>query len=91
MRQRWQAGVDQLDAPAVHEAPIAGDRDEPEQAGVLLGYAERLRLDSGVDVPAFLLDDVTRTREAGVAAVGPDAFAAAVERGRLGVEVPVSP
>jgi tetratricopeptide (TPR) repeat protein len=50
-------------------AAIAAERDEPERAGRLLGDADRLRSESGVGVPAFLRDDVARTREAVVAAL----------------------
>ena len=68
-------------------AAIAAERDEPERAATLLGQAERLRAESGVEVPAFQHDDVVRAREAAVAALGAAAFRAAFERGRLGDEV----
>jgi tetratricopeptide (TPR) repeat protein len=45
-------------------AAIAAERDEPERAAMLLGQADRLRDESGVAVPAFQHDDVTRAREA---------------------------
>ena len=50
-------------------AAIAAERDEPERAARLLEDADRLRAESGVAVPAFQHDDVTRTREAVVAAL----------------------
>jgi hypothetical protein len=50
--------------------------------GDLLGRAEHLRVDSGVEVPAFLQEDVGEARRAAIAALGDDAFAAAFERGR---------
>ena len=34
-------------------AAIAAERDEPERAATLLGQADRLRADAGVEVPAF--------------------------------------
>jgi hypothetical protein len=63
-------------------AAIAAERDEPERAATLLGQAEHLRVDSGVEVPAFLQEDVGEARRAAMAALGDDAFAAAFERGR---------
>ena len=39
-------------------AAIAAERDDPERAATLLGQAERLRADAGVEVPAFQHDDV---------------------------------
>ena len=63
-------------------AAIAAERDEPERAATLLGQAERLRAEAGVEVPAFQRDDVAGAREAAVAALGADAFPAAFERGR---------
>ena len=56
--------------------------DEPEQAAVLLGRAERLLADAGREVPAFQHDDQDRARRAAIAALGPDGFAALFERGR---------
>ena len=63
-------------------AAIAAERDEPERAATLLGQAEHLRVDSGVEVPAFQQEDVGEARRAAMAALGDDAFAAAFERGR---------
>ena len=39
-------------------AAIAAERDEPERAATLLGQADRLRIESGVEIPAFLQHDV---------------------------------
>ena len=44
-------------------AAVAAQRDERDRAATLLGHAERLRVESGVGVPAFLHDDVVGTRE----------------------------
>jgi tetratricopeptide (TPR) repeat protein len=68
-------------------AAIAAERDEPEQAATLLGQADRLRAESGVEVPAFQHDDVVRARDAAAEALGPAAFRSAFERGKLGNEV----
>jgi tetratricopeptide (TPR) repeat protein len=40
-------------------AVIAAERDEPEQAAVLLERAERLRAESGAEIPAFLRAEVS--------------------------------
>lgn len=68
-------------------AAIAVERDEAERAAALLGSADRLRDESGVEVPAFQHADVTRARKAAVAALGSDAFLVALERGIQGHEV----
>jgi tetratricopeptide (TPR) repeat protein len=68
-------------------AAIAAERAEPAQAATMLGHADRLRCASGVEVPAFQHDDVTRAREAAVAALGESAFCAAFELGTDGDEV----
>jgi hypothetical protein len=39
-------------------AAIAAQRDEPEQAAILLAEAERLRADAGAELPAFLRAEV---------------------------------
>jgi len=62
-------------------AVIAAERDEPEWAATLLGRADRLRGDSGVEVPAFQHDDVTGAQASALAALGADAFLAAFEQG----------
>jgi predicted ATPase len=63
-------------------AAIAAESDEPEHAATLFGQVERLRADSGVEVPAFLHDDLEATRQVAMAALGEGAFSAAFERGR---------
>jgi len=68
-------------------AAIAAERDEAERAATLLGHAGRLRDESGVEVPAFQHADVSRAREAAVAALGADAFLFAFERAKQGHEV----
>ena len=68
-------------------AAIAAERDEPVRAATLLGHADRLRHESGVEVPAFQRDDVAGAREAALAALGADAFLAAFERGQQADEV----
>jgi predicted ATPase/DNA-binding SARP family transcriptional activator len=64
-------------------AAIAAERGEPEQAATLLGRSDLLRGESGVEVPAFIRDDVIGARAAAVAALGATAFAAAFARGKL--------
>jgi hypothetical protein len=54
-------------------AATLAERGEPQRAATLLADAERLRLESGVGIPAFLDDDVTRAREATFAALDSDA------------------
>ena len=44
-------------------AAIAAEDDEPERAATLLGQAERLCADAGVEVPAFQHDDAERARD----------------------------
>jgi len=44
-------------------AAIAAERGERDHSATLLDHAERLRIKSGVEVPAFLHDDVIGTRE----------------------------
>ncbi len=68
-------------------AAIAVEGGEPERAATLLGRADHLRHESGVEVPAFQHDDVTGAREAASTALGSDAFLAAFERGKHGGEV----
>ena len=72
-------------------AAIAAAGEEPERAATLLGRAEHLRRDSGVEVPAFLCHDIVLARAAAVAALGPEAFLAAVERGKIDAEVASNP
>ena len=72
-------------------ASVAAERDEPEPAAVLLGQAERLRADAGVEVPTFQLDDLARAREVTAAALGSAVFLAAVERGRFAADMAFSP
>jgi len=67
-------------------AAISAERDEPEQAATLLGQADGLRDESGVEVPAFQHADVTRARGTAVAALGSDAFIVAFDRGKQGLE-----
>jgi predicted ATPase len=45
-------------------AAIAAEQDDPERAATLLGHADDLRSESGVEVPVFHRADVIRTREA---------------------------
>jgi predicted ATPase/DNA-binding SARP family transcriptional activator len=68
-------------------AVVAAERDDPERAALLLGQAERLRTDAGAEVPPFQSADLDRALAATAAALGPDAFLAAFERGRLGDEL----
>jgi hypothetical protein len=63
-------------------AVVAAERGDPERAAMLLGQADRLRVDSGVEVPAFQRQTVTAARTAATAALGDAAFAAALARGR---------
>jgi predicted ATPase/DNA-binding SARP family transcriptional activator len=42
-------------------AAIAAQGDEPDQATILFGEAERLRADAGAEIPAFLRDEVAIT------------------------------
>lgn len=63
-------------------AAIAVERGEPERGATLLGNAERLRDESGVEVPTFQHDEVARARAAAISALGPTAFLAAFDRGR---------
>jgi hypothetical protein len=51
-------------------AATFAERDEPEQAARLLTDADRLRIESGVEIPAFLHDDVTRARATAFADLG---------------------
>ena len=69
-------------------AAIAVEGGESERAASLLGQADRLRTESGVQVPAFQQEDVVGARSAAIAALGEDAFAAAFERGRNEDEAP---
>ena len=68
-------------------AATAAEGDEPELAATLLGEAERLRGDAGVEIPAFQHDDVQRAWDTAVAALGEVAFSAAFERGRAADQV----
>lgn len=63
-------------------AAIAAERDEPARAATLLGQADQLRGNPGVEVPPVHEDDVTRARGAAVATLGADAFLSAFDRGR---------
>jgi hypothetical protein len=72
-------------------AAIAAEDGEPQRAATLLGRAERLRADAGTDVPVFQQTDVDQARRSAVDALGPDGFAAAFERGRLGDEAARTP
>ena len=54
-------------------AAMCAERDEPERAAALLADADRLRIESGVEIPAFLHDDVARARAAACAALGSEA------------------
>jgi predicted ATPase/DNA-binding SARP family transcriptional activator len=72
-------------------AAIAAERDEPEEAAVLLGTADHLRRASGLPLPAFQLDDVEGARAAAARALGEPAFLVAFERGRQLGEVAPSP
>jgi predicted ATPase/DNA-binding SARP family transcriptional activator len=65
-------------------AVIAAERDEPERAATLLGEADRLQQGSALEVPAFQHDVAAEARQAAGAALGPDAFCVAFERGRQG-------
>jgi hypothetical protein len=49
-------------------AATLAERGELQRAATLLADADRLRLESGVEIPAFLDDDVARAREAALAA-----------------------
>jgi predicted ATPase/DNA-binding SARP family transcriptional activator len=46
--------------------------NEPKRAATLFAEADRLRVESGVEIPALLADDVTRAREAALAASASD-------------------
>jgi len=63
-------------------AAVAAEGDDPGQAALLLGRAEGLRADAAAEVPPFQHDDVDRARQAAIAAIGSDEFAAAFGRGR---------
>jgi hypothetical protein len=45
-------------------AVIAADQHDPDQATTLLAEADRLRADSGAEVPWFQQDDLDRARKA---------------------------
>lgn len=73
---------------------LAAEAGDGERAARLLGHAERLRSDAGAPVPPFQHDDIDRARDSTVAALGHDAFLAALElgrRGELGAEVAFAP
>ena len=61
---------------------LAAEAGEGERAARLLGHAERLRNDAGAPVPPFQQEDLDHACDIAVALLGPDGFAAAVERGR---------
>ena len=54
-------------------AAMCAERDEPERAAALLAEGDRLRAESGVELPPFLHDDVGRARVAAYAALGSEA------------------
>jgi tetratricopeptide (TPR) repeat protein len=54
-------------------AATFAERDEPQRAATLLAEADRLRIESGVEIPAFLHDDVARARVAACAALPSEA------------------
>jgi tetratricopeptide (TPR) repeat protein len=54
-------------------AAMFAEGDEPERAATLLTDADRLRIESGVEIPGFLQDDVARARVAAFAALGSEA------------------
>ena len=62
-------------------AAIAAERGRAGTGGGAARPGRRLRIESGVDVPAVLQRDVVRAREAAMAGPGADAFRAAFERG----------
>lgn len=71
-RNRVDPWYDLQAAAAVCNEVLAvtwAERDEPERAAELLADADRLRVESGVAVPAFLADDVARARAAASAAL----------------------
>ncbi len=68
-------------------AATAAESDEPERAATLLGEADRLRTDAGVELPVFHHDDAERASAAAVSALGAAAFSAAFERGRSADQV----
>jgi tetratricopeptide (TPR) repeat protein len=72
-------------------ASIAAERDEPEEAAVLLGEADRLRADAAVEIPAFQREDAAQAREAAMAALGSAAFGTAFEQGQRAAEGALGP
>jgi predicted ATPase/DNA-binding SARP family transcriptional activator len=56
-------------ASSIVLAAIAANRDEPDQAAVLLEQAERLHVEAGAEIPPFLQDDVDNARKAVAAAL----------------------
>jgi len=63
---------------------LAAEAADGDRAGRMLGFAERLREDGDVPVPSFQQDDVERARDAAVALLGGDGFAAAFDLGWRG-------
>jgi hypothetical protein len=56
-------------ASSIVLAALAANRDEPDQAAVLLEQAERLHVEAGAEIPPFLQDDVDNARKAVAAAL----------------------
>ena len=63
---------------------VAADAGDGEWAARLLGHADHLRTEAGGTVPAFLCDDLDRTRTHVLTLLGADAFEAELELGRHG-------
>jgi predicted ATPase/DNA-binding SARP family transcriptional activator len=63
-------------------AVVAAERGDGARGARWLGYADHIREERGVPVPAFQRDDLDRARDAATAVIGHDAFLAAVEAGR---------
>ena len=69
-------------------AAVAAERDDPEQAAVLLGRADRLRADAGAEGPSFQRDDLDQARRAAITAIGADEFTALFEKGQVSEVAP---
>jgi len=67
---------------------IAAEREGPARSATLLGRADELRTGTGIGIPAFLQQDVTRAREAAIAL--PDAADVPQVEGPPPQEDPVS-
>jgi hypothetical protein len=63
---------------------VAAERGDGEQSARLLGHADGLRSEAGAPVPRFQCDDLDRAREMAFVQLGPEAFRAEFELGRLG-------